>query len=89
MTVIIYETFEKVKAFEQGQAEEMDINTKLAVLDQIYRVYDDFTGKLKVVDTSLIANRPIKVLMIPPEHRHAVTEVLSPILNYTYFKGLT
>jgi len=24
----------------------MDIDTKLAVLDQIYRVYDDFTGKL-------------------------------------------
>jgi Fe-S-cluster containining protein len=46
VNVIIYETFEKVKVFEKRQAEEMDINTKLAVLDQIYRVYDDFTGKL-------------------------------------------
>lgn len=46
MTAIIYETFEKVKVFEQGQAGAMDINTKLAVLDQIYRVCDDFTGKL-------------------------------------------
>lgn len=46
MTVIIYETFEKVKVFEKRRARAMDINTKLAVLDQIYRVYDDFTGKL-------------------------------------------
>jgi len=46
VTAIIYETFEKVKVFEQGQAGAMDINTKLAVLDQIYRVCDDFTGKL-------------------------------------------
>ena len=46
MTVIIYDTFEKVKVFEQRQPGAMDVNTKLAVLDQIYRVYDDFTGKL-------------------------------------------
>ena len=46
MTVIIYETFEKVKVFEQRQAGAMDVNIKLAVLDQLYRVYDDFTGKL-------------------------------------------
>jgi Fe-S-cluster containining protein len=34
----------------------MDINTKLAVLDQIYRVYDDFAGKLDLACQRYCAN---------------------------------
>lgn len=41
-------SLKKVKVFEKRQAEEMEINTKLAVLDQIYKVYDDFIGKLEL-----------------------------------------
>ena len=37
------------------------------------------SNKLKVAGTSLIANRPIKVLMIPPEHRHEVKPILDAL----------
>jgi hypothetical protein len=34
-------------------------------------------GKLKCLSAGLIANQPLKVLMIPPEHRTRI----EPILN--------
>jgi hypothetical protein len=37
------------------------------------------SSKLKVAGTSLISNRPIKVLMIPPEHRLEAKPILDSL----------
>ncbi|MEE8430140.1 MAG: hypothetical protein V3S16_02730 [Candidatus Desulfatibia sp.] len=42
-------SLKKVKVFEKRPAEEMEINTKRAVWEQICRIYDDFIGKLEPV----------------------------------------
>ncbi len=71
----------------------MNIEQKLKALDRIYEIYDALaadenrrayqSGLLAGSGSGLIANQPLKFLMIPPEHRLQAEPLIQKIRSIT------